>query len=189
MMVPRTPPAIAKILEEKGGIQLDLGCGEFKNTGFVGLDKRALPGVDIVWDLEVFPYPLPDESCWAIVGSHIVEHLKPWLMIDFMNELWRILKFQGQLAFAHPYGVNPLFVQDPTHCNPCNEATWQYFDARYPLYQIYKPKPWLMEKGFPQWNISGIMEIYFRKPTPEMLVSTPKPEDIIKAEEKEKKNG
>ena len=114
---------LKEVVEKNSGILLDIGCGENKNKGFVGMDKRPLEGVDIVHDLEVFPYPLEDESCNTIVGSHIVEHIKPWLMIDFMNELWRLLKPDGQLAFSLPYGWSFGFIQDPTHCNPCNEAT------------------------------------------------------------------
>ncbi len=153
---------LERLLAKKSGILLDIGCGENKQQGFVGMDRRKLPNVDIVHDLERFPYPLPDESCLTIIGSHIVEHIKPWLMIDFMNELWRITKPRGQLVFIHPYGVNRLFQQDPTHCNPCNEATWQYFDPHYPLWQIYKPKPWQLDPG-PIWQPSGIMEVMFRK--------------------------
>ncbi len=154
---------IKELLKTKGGIRLDIGCGENKQPEFVGMDRRKLPGVDIKHDLEVFPYPLPDACCIAIVGSHIVEHIKPWLMLDFMNELWRIMKVGGQLAFVHPYGVNDLYVQDPTHCNPCNVATWQYFDPTYPLYQIYKPKPWKISPGFPVWQCTGLMEVIFSK--------------------------
>ena len=33
-------------------------------------------------------------------------------------------------------------MQDPTHCNPCNEATFGYFTPSHGLYNIYKPKPW-----------------------------------------------
>ena len=152
-----------KELSAYTGIRLDIGCGGNKNKGFVGLDRRPLDHVDIVHDLEVFPYPLEDESCLTIVGSHIVEHIKPWLMIDFMNELWRIMKPEGQLAFAHPYGVNSLFVQDPTHCNPCSQTTWLYFDPKHPLWNIYRPKPWTIEKGFPVWQATGNMEVVFRK--------------------------
>lgn len=152
---------IEPVLEEKRGIRLDVGCGGNKNKGFVGMDKRPLECVDIVHDLEVFPYPLDDESCLMIVASHIVEHIKPWLMLDFMNELWRIMKPDGQLAISMPYGVSYGFVQDPTHCNPCNSATWQYFDPDKPLYQIYKPKPWKVV--FCNWQQTGNMEVLLEK--------------------------
>lgn len=152
------------IFKRKGGILLDIGCGESKGEGFIGVDKRRCKGVDIVHDLEKFPYPIPSNICLTIVGSHIVEHIKPWLMLDFMNELWRITKPGGQLALSHPYGVNEFFVQDPTHCNPCNERTWQYFDPRYPLWRVYKPKPWVLSKGFPVWQSGGMMEVLLVKP-------------------------
>ncbi len=154
---------IDTLLAYEGGARLDIGCGANKQPGFIGMDKRELPGVDIQWDLEEFPYPLPDECCLMIVGSHIYEHIKPWKSIDFMNELWRIMKPGGQLALSMPYGVSFGFVQDPTHCNPSNEATWQYFDPSHPLYAIYSPSPWEIQKGFPTWRNTGNMEVLLKK--------------------------
>ena len=155
---------VAEILEAKQGIRLDIGCGGNKqHESFVGMDKRKLPGVDVVHDLEVFPYPLPDDCCLMIIGSHIVEHIKPWLMIDFMDELWRIMKVGGQLALAMPYATSFGYYQDPTHCNPCNEATFQYFDLRFPLFQIYEPKPWKFDDGFPIWHTNGTLEVLMKK--------------------------
>lgn len=151
----------------KKGILLDIGAGETRRPGFVTLDKRALDGIDIVHDLEAFPYPLDDAACLTIVASHVVEHIKPWLMLDFMNELWRIGKPGCQLAISMPYGYSDGFLQDPTHCNMCNYATWQYFDPRFPLYKIYKPKPWNIALGFPQWQENGNMEVLLEKILPE----------------------
>ena len=145
------------------GIMLDIGCGSNKQVNFIGMDKRKLPGVDIVHDLEKFPYPLKPDSCLIIVGSHIVEHIKPWLTIDLFNELWRVMKVNGQLALSTPYAGSVGFWQDPTHCNGFNQTTFQYFDPDYPLYQIYKPKPWKIEVGFPVWQATGNMEIMMRK--------------------------
>ena len=59
------------------GIKLDIGCGANKQDGFVGMDIRELPGVDIVHNMEQFPYPLPDESCSMVVASHVLEHVNP----------------------------------------------------------------------------------------------------------------
>jgi hypothetical protein len=154
---------VEKLLEEKGGIRLDIGCGYTPQKGFVTLDKSPDVKPDIVHDLEVFPYPLPDGCCLMIVGSHIIEHIKPWLTLDFINELWRIMKVGGQLAMSTPWAGSTGYYQDPTHCNPCNAATFQYFDPRYPLYQVYKPKPWLIEKGFPTWQMNGSLEVILEK--------------------------
>lgn len=152
---------VLKLLEEKSFINIDIGCGSNKQPDFIGMDKRKLPNVDIVHDLEVFPYPLPDESCNTIVGSHVVEHIKPWVMLDFMDELWRICKTGGKLAFSLPYGWSYGFIQDPTHCNPCNEATWEYFDPSKFLYNIYEIKPWKIDMN--TWQVTGNMEVLLIK--------------------------
>jgi hypothetical protein len=158
-------PAHAKegFIALHGAIRLDIGCGGNKQPGFVGMDKRELEGVDMVHDLEVFPYPIPDEVCCIIKGSHIIEHIKPWLTIDLMDELWRIMQVGGKLLLSTPYAGSSLYWQDPTHCNGCNQITFQYFDPEYPLYGIYNPKPWKIEQGFPVWQEPGNLEVIMEK--------------------------
>ena len=153
-------------LKRGQGILLDIGCGNKKRGNFVGMDMYPWEGVDIVWDFEKFPWPLPDECCLTVICIHVWEHIKPWHTIDFMNEVWRITKHQGQFALAMPYGVSSGYLQDPTHCNPCNEATFDYFDPRNPLlYSVYQPKPWLMDPGFPVFQSTGDMEVLMVKIT------------------------
>lgn len=72
-----TPELIEKLLAEKSGIRLDIGCGQNKNPGFIGMDYEAYPGVDIVHNVEVFPWPLPDACAEIAVTSHLLEHLNP----------------------------------------------------------------------------------------------------------------
>lgn len=142
-------------------INLDIGCGFNKNAGFIGMDKRKVEGVDIVHDAEVFPWPLDDESCAVVAASHLVEHIKPWLQIDFMNECWRVLEPGGILAIATPYATSFGYSQDPTHVAPWNEATPTYFIAGQPLYGVYKPKPWAKERIY--WDVKFNMEVVLRK--------------------------
>ena len=141
---------------------LDLGCGGIKRPGFTGMDKRKDVNPDILWDVEKFPYPLKNESVLNIVASHIIEHIKPWLMVDLMDELWRIAKPECRLAIVMPYGFSSGFLQDPTHCNPRNETTWTYFDPKFPLYQVYQPKPWKIVFG-PVYQSTGNMEVILEK--------------------------
>lgn len=158
---------IAEILKRHNqGIKLDIGCGANKQPGFVGIDNRKLPGVDIVQDVEKFPWPLPDGCANLAVASHLVEHIDPHggVFLRFMDEVWRILKYGGQFMIATPYAGSHGYFQDPTHCNPCNEATWAYFDpleADGILYKIYKPKPWKIDIN--TWHVNGNMEIVLSK--------------------------
>jgi SAM-dependent methyltransferase len=153
----------ALLKKHNQGIKIDLGCGENKNEGFVGMDYRKLKGVDIVHDIEDFPYPLPDECASLAVASHVVEHINPHkgVFIDFMNEVWRILKPGGEFMIATPYAGSPGFYQDPTHINPCNEKTWEYFDPLAKmtggqLYKIYRPMPWKIKIN--TWHENGNLE-------------------------------
>ncbi len=159
---------IASLLKRHNqGIKLDIGCGENKNPGFVGMDMREGPGVDIVHDLETFPWPLPKESVSLAVASHVLEHINPhkFVFVNFMNEVWRVLKTGGRFAIAVPYAGSPGFFQDPTHCNPINEITFHYFDplSTTGLYNIYRPKPWKIVEGTLTWNVAGNLEVVLEK--------------------------
>jgi len=147
----------------KQKIMLDIGGGENPQKGYICMDKRDLPTVDIVHDAEDIPYPLKDGSCSVIMMSHLIEHIKPWLTISVMDECWRLLEKDGWLLICTPYATSFGFYQDPTHCNPWNEATPAYFDPTHEsgLYSIYKPKPWKIEKLY--WDLVGNMEIAFEK--------------------------
>ena len=140
---------------------LDIGCGTHKTAGAVGMDKRPLDGVDVVHDAEVLPYPFEKETFDRIVLSHLVEHLKPWLLIEIMNELWRIVKLGGQVLIATPYAGSFGFHQDPTHMHGWNEATPQYFDPDYPLYEVYEASPWKIVQNL--WRDGGSLEVVLEK--------------------------
>ena len=161
---------ITQLLKEYDrGIRLDLGGGAVPQPDFINIDKRDLPQVHIVHDLEKFPWPLPNECCSVIMASHLVEHINPHggIFINFMNEAWRIMKPKGKFMISHPYGVSSLYVGDPTHCNPCNDRTWIYFDplsSQDPngqLFSIYEPKPWKIE--YTTWRPDGNMEVILSK--------------------------
>jgi predicted SAM-dependent methyltransferase len=164
-LAPPIPAAVAKALRDRGGIILDIGAGEHCHPGAVGMDIRPLPGIDIVWDLEKLPYPLPDECCISIIASHVVEHISParFNFIKVMDEWWRIMKPKGRLMIACPYGVNSRFQQDPTHCHPVNEVQMFYFAPEHPsgLWNIYKPKPWRIIAN--AWHSSGDLEVVLEK--------------------------
>lgn len=131
---------VVDLLQARSGIKLDLGCGGYKQgPDWVGVDSRPLSGVDLVHDLESFPWPLPNECVHTVALSHLFEHIKPWLTLPFMAEIHRVCLPDAQVFISGPYGVGFHFVQDPTHCNPVNEATFTYWDSHNALWNIYQP--------------------------------------------------
>ena len=160
---------IERLINDRGGIQLDIGCGRARQPDWVGMDIQDLPNVDIVHDWNDIPWPLPDESCVRAMASHVIEHVPPHNngFINFMNEVWRVLKPDGRFAISMPYATSPGMYQDPTHCNFCNERTWLYFDPLDPvdsgLYQFYRPKPWKIATWPVFSNPNGNMEVLLIK--------------------------
>jgi hypothetical protein len=155
------PPDIAALIAANQGIFLDVGCSDHKSPGSIGMDIRAVEGVDIVHDLEVFPWPLPDGCAKRILCSHLIEHIKPWLTVQFLDECWRVMQEQGQLMIATPYAGSPRFWQDPTHVHGWMEATPQYFDCAYPLWGVYHPACWKIELN--EWNSIGDLNVILSK--------------------------
>lgn len=159
---------VAGLIKENSGIKLDIGCGHFKKKGCIGIDMLDLPDVDIVHDLEVFPWPLPDECVITAFCSHVIEHINPHkgVFMNFMDEVWRVCKPDAQFTIACPHGLSAGFLQDPTHCNAVNESTFLYFDplegtSGGQLYKIYKPRPWKIE--YISFDPSANIEVILRK--------------------------
>jgi len=161
---------INTLLKDRSGVRLDIGCGSNKQPGFVGIDMLDLPGVDIVWDLETTPWPLPDECVTTAIASHVLEHIDPHkgVFINVMDEIWRVVKPRGQFAFVVPHASSHGYAQDPTHCNMINETTMHYFDPDpegnnigQQLYGFYRPKPWRIVRQY--FNPEGNLEVLLEK--------------------------
>lgn len=127
-------------------MKLDIGCGANKVEGCFGIDYRALPGVDLVWDLEHFPWPLHSNMVQEAYCNQVIEHIKPWLTLKFMDQIWRVVEEDGLLHITTPVANSLGYLKDPTHCNPCIIDTFYYFTPNRMEYTVYQPKPWKMEE-------------------------------------------
>ena len=106
--------------------KLDIACGQNKMPDHFGVDIAPGENVDMVWDLENFPWPIPDNSVDEAVCNHYIEHTKD--LIKFMNEVYRILKPGGRVHFRAPYYNSMRAWQDPTHTRAISEATFLYYN-------------------------------------------------------------
>lgn len=139
--------AYSRLIEEKGGIQLDIGCGGNKQPGFVGIDVRPLDGVDIVHDLNLFPWPLPDEVCIRAMASHLVEHIPPFGPDPKLTNLIRLMIDKGILeAEEVASALGDWDDSTPTFIKFMNEV-WRVMKAGG---QFAIAAPHAMSVGFPQ---------------------------------------
>lgn len=94
--------------------KLNIGCGKKIDPNYINLDMVKMPGVDVVHDLEIFPYPFADDSLEEIKAIDVLEHVNN--IIGIMDELWRILQPGGKLFIRGPHAAYPLQAwRDPTH--------------------------------------------------------------------------
>lgn len=115
--------------EEKKLVKVELACGDRKHEGYIGVDIVPLPGVDIVHDLEKYPWPFEDNSIDDVIIEHFVEHVKD--LMAFMNELYRVMKPGARCFIIAPYYTSVRAWQDPTHVNAISEATFIYYNKKW----------------------------------------------------------
>lgn len=126
-------------LQMNGTAKLDLGCGNNKKDGFTGVDCLPLPGVDIVHDLNRFPYPFPDDSIAEVWMDQVLEHLgEP---VRAMEEVYRISRAGARVTVGVPYFRSLYAVIDPTHRNFFTSQWFHYFDPTHPFHAQYQYTP------------------------------------------------
>lgn len=110
-------------------MRLNLACGLRREDGYKGIDIIPGDAVDIVMDLESFPWDIKSESVEDMLCYHYIEHTKD--LIKFMNECHRILKPGGVLRIIAPYYSSIRAWQDPTHTRSISEYTFLYFNENW----------------------------------------------------------
>lgn len=106
-------------------MKLNLGCGNDIRKGWVNLDIKKKPGVDVVHNLDKFPYPFMDEQFDLVLMDNVIEHLHD--TIGVMAQIHRILKPGGVAILLFPYFQHPNAWVDPTHVKCLTAETFRYF--------------------------------------------------------------
>lgn len=123
-----SPPEVTCVSTQRR--ELLLGCGHRKRKFLSGTDIGPLENPvtldidpatqpDVQHDLEVLPYPFPNDTFNEIWASHVLEHCGrqgDWrFFFAQWNEFWRILKPGGRFFAAVPALHSPWVWGDPGH--------------------------------------------------------------------------
>jgi len=106
-------------------MKIHLGCGKSKRPGYIGVDFADLPGVDVIHDLNVLPYPFETNGADDVLLENILEHLPNTITV--MEELWRMCKPGAEVEIWVPYYNSPGAHSDPTHVRFFTENSFDYF--------------------------------------------------------------
>ncbi len=106
--------------------KLNLGCGNDIKDGYVNCDNFESNIIDVVHDLEKFPYPWEDNTFDEIILINVMEHLSE--PIKVIEEIYRISKNNGKIIVRVPYYNSQDMFTDPTHKTFFNQYSFDFFD-------------------------------------------------------------
>jgi SAM-dependent methyltransferase len=137
---------------------LDVGCGQNKYAGAIGIDSNPRADADVIHDLGVLPYPFPDNEFDQIICRHVIEHVPD--VMSFVSELHRITKPGGVIKIVTPHYSNPDWATDPTHRNHFNSYSFTCFmpdRTPFPFYTTVELRPLLTYVSLANlWRVLGL---------------------------------
>lgn len=82
-------------------LRLNLGCGHVPLDGYLNVDRRGLPGVDIVAEIDQLPFG--DDEIDELFSAHVLEHFpQEQLRRELLPYFHRLLKSGGEFRAVVP---------------------------------------------------------------------------------------
>lgn len=113
-------------------MKINLGCGNKKIDGFVGVDKIKTEATDLIHDLNIFPYPFPQDCAEEIILDNVLEHLDDVILV--MEEVYRLAAPGAIITINVPYFKSNSAFTDPTHKHFFTETSFKYFEEKNSLH-------------------------------------------------------
>ena len=114
--------------------KLNLGCGRDIKKGYINLDKSEIKGVDIVHNLDKYPWPFKDNHFGEVYGKDVIEHAKD--LFKVMKEIRRICKHNAVVKIIVPYWHSSAAFY-PNHNYFFNVDSMKFFTEESRTYDSY----------------------------------------------------
>jgi SAM-dependent methyltransferase len=120
---------------------LNLGCGmDIRKGGserWVNCDVKKMKGVNVVCDLNKYPWPFKKNEFDGVYCKDVLEHLDNTIKV--MEEIHRICKNGAIVNIVVPYYASKVTFLDPTHKRGFTENSFDYFceGRQYSKYNFY----------------------------------------------------
>lgn len=92
--------AVSAAYRKARGLKLHLGCGEKRMDGYINVDMRKTPAVDLLLDVSRLPFP--DNSASRVETYHLIEHMPRNQALSALREWLRVLEPGGKLVIECP---------------------------------------------------------------------------------------
>jgi hypothetical protein len=104
---------------------LQLGCGKKYDAEAVNVDSVASTNPDLVHDLDVRPWPLPDDHFREVRAYDVIEHLDN--VVAVMEEIHRVCRNGAVVKITVPHFSCANAFTDITHRHYFSAASFDYF--------------------------------------------------------------
>ncbi|MCD6289116.1 MAG: methyltransferase domain-containing protein [Anaerolineae bacterium] len=106
-------------------IALNLGCGRRRREGTFGVDRVALPEVDVLADIDQAPLPFASDSVDLVYADHVLEHIRD--LVRTMEEGHRVCRGGARVEIEVPYFACVGAFGDPTHVRFFTYETFRFW--------------------------------------------------------------
>jgi predicted SAM-dependent methyltransferase len=138
-------------------MKLHLGCGQNYLEGYVNVDNASGVKKDVEWDLTKLPFPFKENSVDYILCWNVMEHLD-MNIIEFMEEMHRILKPGGIFRFRVPAAGTYVDFKDPEHVRRFTPFLLKFFNGQHKGWYssaVFGGKIWCTPPFFHKLRLPG----------------------------------
>jgi SAM-dependent methyltransferase len=113
---------------------LNLGSGRKKRQDAINVDIVSDTDPDMVVDLNIIPWPLPNGHFDRVLLHDVIEHLDD--IVATMEEIHRICRHAAVIEITVPHFSCPNAFTDPTHRHYFGLFSFHYFtdENEFPFY-------------------------------------------------------
>lgn len=105
--------------------RLNLGCGNKKRDGYVGVDRYPCEAADLLCDLTK-TLPFATGSVDEIVLDNVIEHI--FDIPALLKELVRVARRKSRIIIITPHFTSLSSWKDPTHIHHLSYFSFDHFE-------------------------------------------------------------
>lgn len=109
-------------------MKINLGCGDKRVAGFLGVDRYRSAAAELLCDIER-SLPLRDCSVDELHLDNLIEHVLD--VSAFVRELVRVAKDGARITIITPHFSSLASWMDPTHLHHLSYDSMHHFEHEY----------------------------------------------------------
>ena len=109
-------------------MKLNLGCGNKKQEGFVGVDRYGGDVVEVMCDIGV-SLPFASNSVEEVHLDNVIEHVPD--IVGLVREMVRVCENGATIAIITPHFTSLASWRDPTHVHHLSYFSMDHFEKHW----------------------------------------------------------